>query len=141
MSVTVHSVATTGAASDAGSLLFLITQVLGDPCENYGFDGRGQPIGGGRWDGGVQMAGDNFGFTFQKVCGSASFFPGKRGMENNAHHAPEPPIANRNVFVDPPAHCIGSTVTSSSKMPAAYPRAIPSEEMRAVARESFSESA
>ena len=31
-------------------------------------------------------------------------------------------------------------MTSSSKMPAAYPRAIPSEEMRAVARESFSES-
>lgn len=61
-------------------------------------------------------------------------------MENNAHHTPEPPIANRNAFVDPPARCTGSTVTSSSKMPAAYPRAIPSEEMRAVARESFSES-
>jgi serine/threonine protein kinase len=47
--------------------LFLITQVLGDPCENYGFDERGKLLGGGRWDGGVQMARDNFGFTFQKV--------------------------------------------------------------------------
>jgi meiosis induction protein kinase IME2/SME1 len=53
--------------------LFLITQVLGDPCENYGFDGRGKPIGGGRWDGGVQMARDNFGFTFQKVSGHLTF--------------------------------------------------------------------
>jgi serine/threonine protein kinase len=47
--------------------LFLITQILGDPCENYGFDERGKLFGGGRWDGGVQMARDNFGFTFQKV--------------------------------------------------------------------------
>ena len=47
--------------------LFLITQVLGDPCEDYGFDRRSKPIGGGRWEGGVQMARDNFGFTFQKV--------------------------------------------------------------------------
>src|SRR6266436_339925 len=62
----------------------------------------------------------------------------RAGIENNAHHAPEPPIANRSAFVDPPACCTGSTVTSNSKMPAAYPRAIPSEEMRAVARESFS---
>jgi protein kinase len=53
--------------------LFLITQVLGDPCENYGFDGRGKPIGGGRWEGGVQMARDNFGFTFQKVSGHLNF--------------------------------------------------------------------
>jgi len=47
--------------------LFLITQVLGDPCETYGLDKRGKPLGGGRWDGGVQMARDGFGFTFQKV--------------------------------------------------------------------------
>jgi meiosis induction protein kinase IME2/SME1 len=53
--------------------LFLITQVLGDPCESYGFDGQGKPIGGGRWDGGVQMARDNFGFTFQKVSGQLIF--------------------------------------------------------------------
>jgi len=46
--------------------LFLITQVLGDPCETYGFDERGKSLGGGRWDGGTQMARDNFGFTFQK---------------------------------------------------------------------------
>jgi serine/threonine protein kinase len=52
--------------------LFLITQVLGDPCDNYGIDGRGKPIGGGRWDGGVQMARDNFGFTFQNVSGQLS---------------------------------------------------------------------
>jgi len=47
--------------------LFLITQVLGDPCATYGFDERGKSLGGGRWDGGVQMARENFGFTFQKV--------------------------------------------------------------------------
>jgi len=46
--------------------LFLITQVLGDPWETYGFDERGKSLGGGRWDGGAQMARDNFGFTFQK---------------------------------------------------------------------------
>jgi male germ cell-associated kinase len=53
--------------------LFLITQVLGNPCENYGFNGRGKPIGSRRWDGGVQMARDNFGFTFQKVSGQLIF--------------------------------------------------------------------
>jgi len=47
--------------------LFLITQVLGDPCETYGFDERGKLLGGRRWDGAMQMARDNFGFTFQKV--------------------------------------------------------------------------
>ena len=59
-------------------------------------------------------------------------------MENNAHHAPEPPMANRSASVDPPARWTGSRVTSRSKMPAVYPSAMPSEEMRAVARESFS---
>jgi meiosis induction protein kinase IME2/SME1 len=47
--------------------LFLVTQVLGDPCETYGYDDRGKPLGGGRWDGGVQMARDNLGVTFQRV--------------------------------------------------------------------------
>jgi len=47
--------------------LFLMAQVLGDPCETYGLDKRGKSLGGGRWDGGVQMARDNLGFTFQKV--------------------------------------------------------------------------
>ncbi|KAH9982906.1 kinase-like domain-containing protein [Lactifluus volemus] len=47
--------------------LFKIVEVLGDPCQNYGFDIRGKPFGGGRWDVGVRMAQDNFGFTFQKV--------------------------------------------------------------------------
>jgi len=47
--------------------LFLITRVLGDPCETYGYDDLGKPLGGGRWDGGVQMARDNLGFTFQRV--------------------------------------------------------------------------
>ncbi|KAF8258697.1 hypothetical protein EI94DRAFT_1707754 [Lactarius quietus] len=36
--------------------LYKITAVLGDPCENHGTD-----------EGGVQMARDNFGFTFQKI--------------------------------------------------------------------------
>ena len=48
--------------------LYKITEVLGDPCENYGFDVRGKSFGGGKWERGVQMARDNFGFTFQKVC-------------------------------------------------------------------------
>jgi serine/threonine protein kinase len=47
--------------------LYKITEVLGDPCENYGFDVRGKSFGGGKWEGGVQMARDNFGFTFQKI--------------------------------------------------------------------------
>ncbi|KAI0257130.1 kinase-like domain-containing protein [Lactifluus subvellereus] len=47
--------------------LFKIIEVLGDPCENYGFDVRGKSSGGGRWDVGVQMARDNFGFTFPKI--------------------------------------------------------------------------
>jgi len=61
-------------------------------------------------------------------------------MENNAHHAPEPPIANRSEVVDPPACWTGYRVISRSKIPAEYPRAMPSEEMRAVTRESFSAS-
>ena len=52
--------------------LYKITKILGDPCECYGFDIRGKSFGGGRWDGGVQMARNNFGFTFQKVCLSQS---------------------------------------------------------------------
>ena len=48
--------------------LYKITEILGDPCENYSFDVRGKSFGGGRWEAGVQMARDNFGFTFQKVC-------------------------------------------------------------------------
>ena len=47
--------------------LVLVTQVLGDPCEIYGSDDRGKPLGGGRWDGGVEMARDNLGVTFQRV--------------------------------------------------------------------------
>lgn len=72
---------------------------------------------------------------------SAVLAPGKSrraGRENSAHQAPEPPTANRSAFVDPPARWTGSKVTNSSKIPAAYPRAMPSEEMRAVARDSFS---
>jgi serine/threonine protein kinase len=46
--------------------LFKITEVLGDPCEDYGFDVRGKPSGGGKWDEGVQLARD-FGFTCQRV--------------------------------------------------------------------------
>ena len=52
--------------------LYKITEILGDPCESYGFDVRGRPFGGGRWEGGVQMARDNFGFSFQKVCARGS---------------------------------------------------------------------
>ncbi|KAF8274085.1 kinase-like domain-containing protein [Lactarius quietus] len=47
--------------------LYKITEVLGDPCENYGTDVRGKSFGGGIWEGGVKMARDNFGFTFQKI--------------------------------------------------------------------------
>jgi len=46
--------------------LFLITQVLGDPCETYGFDERGKSLSSRRWDSGARMARDNFGFMFQK---------------------------------------------------------------------------
>jgi hypothetical protein len=104
----VHSLATTGAASDAGSLvskpsLSSVTSAF-CACSNRLSPGRSR----------------------------------RAGMENNAHHTPKPPIANRSAFVEPPARCTGSTVTSSTKMPAVYPRAMPSEEMRAVARESFS---
>ena len=51
-------------------------------------------------------------------CSSNCLASGKSrrmGMENNAHHNPEPPIANRRISVDPPACCTGSTVTVATR--------------------------
>ncbi|KAI0963595.1 hypothetical protein AcW1_000630 [Taiwanofungus camphoratus] len=42
-----------------------INDLLGDPCEDYGFDERGKPIGGGKWAKGVKMA-RAVGLTFPK---------------------------------------------------------------------------
>lgn len=44
-----------------------ICDLLGDPCDDYGTDERGKPIGGGKWSRGVKMA-KAVGFAFQKVC-------------------------------------------------------------------------
>jgi serine/threonine protein kinase len=44
-----------------------ICQILGDPCDEYGLDSRGKPIGGGKWSRGIKMA-KGVGFAFQKVC-------------------------------------------------------------------------
>ena len=46
-----------------------ICELLGDPVDDYGFDERGKPIGGGKWPRGVKMA-KAVGFAFQKVRGS-----------------------------------------------------------------------
>jgi serine/threonine protein kinase len=43
-----------------------ITDVLGDPSDEYGVDARGQSIGGGKWSRGIKMA-RNVGFAFPKV--------------------------------------------------------------------------
>lgn len=43
-----------------------ICEQLGDPCEDYGTDARGKPIGGGKWTRGVRMA-RAVGFSFPKV--------------------------------------------------------------------------
>jgi serine/threonine protein kinase len=43
-----------------------ICEILGDPCDEYGIDTRGKPIGGGKWSKGVKMA-KVVGFAFPKV--------------------------------------------------------------------------
>jgi serine/threonine protein kinase len=43
-----------------------IYEVIGDPSDEYGFDGRGKSIGGGKWSRGVKMA-RAAGFAFPKV--------------------------------------------------------------------------
>lgn len=43
-----------------------ICEVLGDPCDEYGVDQLGNPIGGGAWPNGIKMA-KAVGFAFRKV--------------------------------------------------------------------------
>ena len=43
-----------------------ITEILGDPSDEYGKDARGKAIGGGKWSKGIKMA-KNVGLTFKKV--------------------------------------------------------------------------
>ncbi|KIY52711.1 kinase-like protein, partial [Fistulina hepatica ATCC 64428] len=43
-----------------------ICDVLGDPSDEYGFDMRGHPLGGGAWHQGVEL-GRTHGFTFPRV--------------------------------------------------------------------------
>jgi hypothetical protein len=65
-------------------------------------------------------------------CASSNLASGKSkraGMENNAHHTPEPPTRNRGASVDPCAlHMEHSD--SGSKISAMYPTAMSSEEMQ-----------
>ena len=66
-------------------------------------------------------------------CGSSDrlrFGKSRRvGMENNAHHTPDPPIAYRRASVDPCAlHMKHSD--SGSKISATYPTAMSSEDMQ-----------
>ncbi|CCM06749.1 uncharacterized protein FIBRA_09044 [Fibroporia radiculosa] len=43
-----------------------ICELLGDPCNDYGVDQRGKPVGGGKWSKGVKMA-KAVGFAFPKI--------------------------------------------------------------------------
>ncbi|KAI0309379.1 kinase-like domain-containing protein [Amylostereum chailletii] len=43
-----------------------ITEVLGDPSDDYGLDARGKAIGGGKWPKGIKL-GKSVGFTFPKT--------------------------------------------------------------------------
>ncbi|KZT44379.1 kinase-like protein [Sistotremastrum suecicum HHB10207 ss-3] len=43
-----------------------ITDILGDPSDEYGYDSRGRQRGGGRWDRGVRLA-EKVGYVFPKV--------------------------------------------------------------------------
>ncbi|KAH9950353.1 Pkinase-domain-containing protein [Amylocystis lapponica] len=43
-----------------------ICELLGDPCDDYGTDARGKPVGGGKWSRGVRMA-KAVGFAFPKI--------------------------------------------------------------------------
>ncbi|KAJ7706191.1 kinase-like domain-containing protein [Mycena rosella] len=51
---------------DTMDQLARICDVLGDPSDVYGFDSHNNPVGGGPWPRGVQMAGSN-GFAFRKT--------------------------------------------------------------------------
>jgi len=62
----------------------------------------------------------------------------RAGTEKSAHQTLEPSMANLCAVVDPPASWTRINTTSSSKIPAMYLRAIPSEYTHAVAWESFS---
>jgi meiosis induction protein kinase IME2/SME1 len=55
------------AGEDTMDQLARICDVLGDPSDTYGFDTNNNPVGGGPWPRGVQMAAAN-GFAFRKVC-------------------------------------------------------------------------
>ncbi|KAJ6604642.1 kinase-like domain-containing protein [Mycena vulgaris] len=51
---------------DTMDQLARICDILGDPSDVYGFDSHNNPVGGGPWPRGVQMAGSN-GFAFRKT--------------------------------------------------------------------------
>ncbi|KAI0068204.1 Pkinase-domain-containing protein [Artomyces pyxidatus] len=44
-----------------------ITEILGDPTEDYGLDARGKSFGGGMWSKGIKLA-KNVGFTFPRTA-------------------------------------------------------------------------
>ncbi len=58
------------------------------------------------------------------------------GIEKTAHHIPLNPMAKRRENVLPLSFVTGIRATSNRHMPAPYPRAMPNDEMRDVARES-----
>ena len=81
--------------------------------------------------------------TLASGTSSTLLVPGKSrraGIENSTHHAPELPVVNHSAFIDPPACWTGIRVINNNKIPAAYPRAMLSEEMQAVVWDSFSAS-
>jgi meiosis induction protein kinase IME2/SME1 len=51
---------------DTMDQLARICDILGDPSDVYGFDAHNNPVGGGPWPRGVQLA-DSNGFAFRKV--------------------------------------------------------------------------
>jgi meiosis induction protein kinase IME2/SME1 len=52
--------------SDTMDQLARICDIQGDPSDVYGFDAHNNPVGGGPWPRGIQMAASN-GFAFRKV--------------------------------------------------------------------------
>lgn len=52
--------------SDQLDQIARICQVLGNPCDDYGLDSSGAPLGGGAWPRGLQMA-QQVGFEFRQV--------------------------------------------------------------------------
>ncbi|TFK41165.1 kinase-like domain-containing protein [Crucibulum laeve] len=52
--------------SDQVDQVARICEILGDPCDDYGIDAHGSPVGGGPWSKGIKLA-EAVGFQFPKI--------------------------------------------------------------------------